>query len=148
MGTYIIGPPATAAARIPSAAWTKDRPDALATDTIGPVQIWHNYTGSTVVVDAIYLYPAGELVANDTNYAAWTLYLYSGATQGSFVGTLGTDTVGEGGTGDWTGVEEFEFAGGETSVPAGQSLWIHQDKIASGVITPGYSIRVDFVQPS
>lgn len=137
------------AAYYPPIVWIKSHVDTNASDTIGPIEIGRNNTGATRTIARVLVCNGGYgpgLIANNTNYAAWSVYTYADSVGDALLGSIGTTTTG---TGNWSegGSEEWEVTLSDDQLPDGQAIRIHADKSGSGVITGAYSIVMEFVQP-
>lgn len=140
-------PAAASSVHYPAAIFTVEREDPSATGgAIDAVEFYRNTYGVTQTLSAGYLCAGGALTANDTNYAGWTIYSFNGDTSVDTIGTVTTKITG--GTGDWTQSDEFAITLDVTTLAAGHSLRIGRNKAAAGVVCPGHSIVLEFVQPS
>lgn len=146
MSVFSIKPAATSSAHYPAAIFVVPGEDYSATGGIADaVEFYRNTYGATQTLSAGYLCAGGALTANDTNYAGWTIYSFDGDTSVDVIGTVTTKITG--GTGDWTQSDEFVITLDVTTLAAGHSLRIGRNKAAAGVVCPGHSIVLEFVQP-
>lgn len=99
------------------------------------VTLARTFSGA-IVVNGFDLWPHDNLTSDDTNYTTlryyWTNLDGTGATT---IAQITTQTIGSGGTGDWTNGTRVAFPAGPFAIPAGKLVFFSMRQSASGGVT-------------